>query len=124
MHECEFCCTEFLPRPQVKKPRACEGCQSLRQRANEREWHAKQVKFSDEYHRTRRGQRLKLIEALLKVLMECLGVGGRLLGMTLNIEKFCEVLSRFLVDLGVRRINKFCELENVIHLNSLSGVRN
>jgi hypothetical protein len=121
MHECEFCRTDFLSRPQVKNPRACENCQSLRQRANEREWHERQSKFSDRYHQLRRGQRLKLIEALTKVLMECLSVGGRLLGTPLNLEKLCEVLTRFLVELGVRQINKFCDLENVGHLKRLSG---
>ena len=35
MQICEFCHTEFIPRPQIKKPRACShsACQKKRQRA-------------------------------------------------------------------------------------------
>jgi len=121
MHECEFCRTDFLSRPQVKNPRACGGCQSLRQRANEREWHERQSKFCDRYHQLRRDQRLKLIETLVKVLMECMGIGGRFLGTTLNLEKFCEAFSDFLMELGVRQINKFCDLEKIADLKSLGG---
>ncbi len=50
MHCCEFCGSEFLARPQVKCPRACNNCQVKRQRANERAWHARHLHFDDQYH--------------------------------------------------------------------------
>jgi hypothetical protein len=124
VHECEFCRTQYLSRPQVKKPRACGKCQPLRQRENERDWHAKHGKFSDQYHRILRGERLKLIGRFVKDIIECLCVGQRLLGMVMDLEKFSQILTRFLSELGVRQINKFCDLENVGDLKSLSEVRN
>ena len=121
MHVCEFCHTDYFCRPQVKTPRACQNCQVARQRANEREWRKLHTHFDDRYHSIRREQRLRKIRALLAVLLECLRLGQRLLGMTLKVDTFSEILEETLVDLGVRRINKFCDFKSVIDFKFLSG---
>ena len=121
MHECEFCRTEFLSRPQVKKPRACEKCQNHRQRANEREWHERHKHFDDRYHRIRREQRLRAIEKLVHKLIECLTVGLRLSGVVMELKIFSEILENVLVDLGVRRINKFWAFQNGSCFKGLGG---
>lgn len=110
MHCCEFCRTEFLARPQVKKPRACNNCQGDRQRANERAWHRRHAHFDDRYHSVRREQRLRKIKELADALVECLRVGQSLLGFSIKLAPFAEKLGEFLAELGVRRINKFCDL--------------
>lgn len=121
MHRCEFCRTEFIARPQVKNPRACEKCQTLRQRANEKAWHARHTHFKDHYHRIRRAQRLQRIRALVYVVIECLRVGQRLLGLAIKLEIFSDIFEQSLVELGVRQINKFCNIQKVIHSRDLSG---
>ncbi len=121
MHCCEFCFTHFLSRPQVKIPRACSNCQKLRQRANEREWHEKHTHFDDGYHGIRRKQREQKILKIVSILIECLRVGQSLSGLKFDIEKFSQILERRLLELGVRQINKFCELEKLLSSGSLSS---
>ena len=121
MHCCEFCSTHFLSRPQVKNPRACSNCQTLRQRANEREWHEKHSHFNDAYHGIRRKQREEKILKLVSILIVCLRVGQSLSGLKFNCEKFSKILEVWLLELGVRQINKFCELEKLLESGTLSS---
>ena len=121
MHCCEFCSTHFLSRPQVKNPRACSNCQKLRQRANEREWHEKHTHFDDAYHGIRRKQREQKIFKLVSILIACLRVGQSLSGIKFDSEKFTKILEVSFLELGVRQINKFCELEKLLDSRSLSS---
>lgn len=107
MHCCEFCGSQFFARPQVKCPRACNKCQSQRQRANEKAWHERHTHFDDRYHSTRREQRTKRIQQLVVIIAECLRVGQRLMGISIKLEIFSLNLRSLLSELGVRRINKF-----------------
>ena len=107
VHCCEFCGNQFFARPQVKCPRACNKCQSLRQRANEKAWHERHTHFDDRYHSTRREQRIKRIKQFVLIIVECLRVGQRLMGVSIQLEVFSVNLASLLSELGVRRINKF-----------------
>ena len=110
MHACEFCLSKFDCRPQVKNPRAClkPDCQRLRQRANEREWHERNPKYLDnEYHRSQREVRLKRILAITTLLKKCMSIGRDLLGIRFNADEIAAFLERWLLDLGLRQINKF-----------------
>jgi hypothetical protein len=120
MHCCEFCSNEFLARPQVKKPRACNECQSQRQRANEKAWHARHTHFNDKYHRIRRDERNKRIEKLVLILVECLRVGQQLMGTTIKFESFSDYFVDWFSRLGVRRINKFWSFKNDDEFESLA----
>ncbi len=125
MYRCEFCHCQFASRPQVKRPRACPEpeCQRRRQRTNEREWRERHVGYADaKYHSVRREQRHRRIGAILEVLMKCISVGKDLLGMKIITEEFKEFLARFLLQLGVRQINKFWPVENVDASSGLSTV--
>jgi len=121
MHCCEFCHTHFSCRPQVKNPRACSNCQVERQRTNEREWHEKHTHFNDAYHGIRRKQREQKIFKLVSILIACLRVGQSLSGIKLDSEKFSKILEVRFLELGVRRINKFCELEKLLDSATLSS---
>jgi hypothetical protein len=121
MHCCEFCSTHFLSRPQVKTPRACSNCQTLRQRANEREWHEKHTHFDDAYHGIRRKQREQKILKLISILIECLRIGQSLSGLKFDTEKFSKILEARFLELGVRQINKFCDLQKLLDSGSLSS---
>jgi len=121
MHCCEFCHTHFSCRPQVKNPRACSNCQVERQRTNEREWHEKHTHFNDAYHGIRRKQREQKIFKLVSILIACLRVGQSLSGIKLDSEKFSKILEVRFLELGVRRINKFCEFEKLLDSATLSS---
>ena len=111
MRSCEFCHCEFEHRPQVKSPRACLSleCQRSRQRANEREWRERHPGYADaKYHKIRRQQRAGKIKSTAAALMKCVRVGRELLGIDLAVDVFRDFLERFLFELGVRQINKFC----------------
>ena len=111
MCTCEFCNTEFTPRPQVKKPRACSNCQKLRQKANEKSWRTKHLGIYDrKYHRIKREVRQSEIRTKAKDVIRCIKVGGTLLGVNLSEEiqqSMNELFLKFLSDLGIRRANKF-----------------
>ena len=67
MCTCEFCNTEFEPRPQVKNPRACSNCQNARQRANEKEWRNRHLGLYDgKYHQVKRESRNAAIKTKVK----------------------------------------------------------
>ena len=110
MHICEFCNTQFIPRPQVIKPRACNKskCQRLRQRANEREWHRRNRHLSStKYHRIRRRQREDKIKKLNKAMIKCFSVGKEFLGLPVNTDILSSILFNSFLELGLRKINKF-----------------
>jgi hypothetical protein len=113
---CEFCHTDYAPRPQVKKPRACTKCQALRQAANEKSWKDKNVGLYDsEYHRVRRNGRMKRLRSKVEGWIRCMEVGGTLLGVsTFQTETRSELAAaflKFLSRLGITHANKFWPLE-------------
>ncbi|HLE12044.1 MAG: hypothetical protein A2504_05955 [Bdellovibrionales bacterium RIFOXYD12_FULL_39_22] len=92
MCTCEFCNTEFTPRPQVKNPRACNNnpCQRLRQAANEREWRQLNDHLnSKEYHQIRRNQRIDKIKKINAVVIKSLSIGAEFLGLPIDVKVFC-----------------------------------
>jgi len=111
MHTCEFCSTEFKPRPQVKRPRACQNCQKLRQSANEKAWRSQHLGLYDgKYHSIKRNDRRKLILDKIKDLIRCLSVGGTLLGLSFSEEVralFVDTFFKFFWSLGIKHANKF-----------------
>ena len=110
VHKCEFCHTEFIPRPQVKKPRACNhsACQKRRQRANEREWKQRFSLYLDaEYHRSQRLERRKLLKSVVLGLLRCLSTGKELLDFSFRVDLLSPVIEKFIFDLGMRQVNKF-----------------
>ena len=119
MCTCEFCNTEFEPRPQVKNPRACSNCQNARQRANEKEWRNRHLGLYDgKYHQVKRESRNAAIKTKVKDLIKCVEVGGTLLGIAITKEiqeSFGDILLKFLFGLGIRRANKFWPLEIPSH---------
>ena len=123
MHKCEFCHIEFSPRPQVKNPRACklDQCQTQRQRSNEKAWKLKHSsEYDKEYHEIQRDKRLKAIEKVLESIMKCFDVGSKLIGKNIQINDFKAHITTFLFSLGIRRINKFWDIENVLNTEGLS----
>ena len=117
---CEFCHTEYTPRPQVKKPRACTECQELRQAANEKAWKDKNVGLYDgEYHRVRRSGRIRKLRAKIENWIRCMEVGGRLLGVPAflreNRAELASAFLKFLSRLGITHANKFWPLEIASH---------
>jgi hypothetical protein len=124
MHACEFCLTNFECRPQVKSPRAClkPECQRLRQRANEREWRDSNPKYLDKkYHQCQREGREKRIVAITEALKRCLSVGRDLLGLKFKADEIATFLKRWLLDLGMRQINKFWSGEIQRESTNLEG---
>ena len=111
MCTCEFCNTEFTPRPQVKNPRACSNCQKLRQRSNEKSWRTKHLGIYDsKYHKAKRAVRQLAIRTKVKDVIRCIKVGGTLLGLNLSEEiqqSMIDLFFKFLSDLGIRHANKF-----------------
>lgn len=110
MVTCNFCGIEYSPRPQVKKPKACKkkGCQTLRQRCNEREWRVKNhFRFDGKYYRDWRKSANKRRNEFKSTLIEALSLG-------LNFREICEfdidqisaLFSDFVQTLGLRPINK------------------
>jgi hypothetical protein len=127
MHCCKFCLSEFDARPQVKNPRAClkPECQLKRQRANEREWRERHPALrGTRYHAIRRAQRTIRIQAAATTIKRCLQVGVDLMGVRISVGEFSQILENFLLDLGVRQINKFWDFENVDEIASLDSFLN
>jgi hypothetical protein len=113
MHTCEFCSIQFEARPQVKIPRACKDCQVLRQRANERDWHERNLHLhSHTYHKSKREVRLTKLRKLASVFTECLRVGQDFFGIKF-LNDFELFFAQAFIRLGVRQINKFCDLEKI-----------
>jgi len=108
MCTCEFCHTDYVPIPQVKNPRACQACQKLRQRSNEKAWKKKHLEFSGgTYDRIRRDQRKTKLLVIARGLAHCIEVGGHLLGTALAMEELTDELAEFVLSLGIKRANKF-----------------
>jgi hypothetical protein len=125
MGRCEFCQCNFEHRPQVKNPRACGklACQRLRQRTNEREWRDRQpLSPGANYHEIRRGQRTRKIKRIAATLTKCFETGRRFLGLDVSIEVFAKILEVALLDLGLRKINKFWRIENASDSVDLDGL--
>ena len=109
-HQSEFCPASFYPRPQVKNPRACERteCQRKRQRSNELAWRARNETSQDaEYHRICRQGRLKRLQEFAAIMSRCLSTGATFLNESISLGPIQDILLRFLLELGVRKINKF-----------------
>lgn len=110
MFTCEFCNSEFSPRPQVKKPRACQSCQRLRQRANEKAWREENLGYYDgKYHSSQRKARKAAIEEKIIALLKCIEVGGTVLGVPLTkeiLKSFQAQFLKFISALGFRYANK------------------
>lgn len=115
MCTCEFCSTEFEPRPQVKNPKACQDCQKARQRANEKAWRNKHLGiYNGKYHQVKRECRKAALKTKVKDLVKCVEVGGTLLGLIITKEireSLGDILLKFLSCLGIRYANKFWPLE-------------
>jgi hypothetical protein len=112
MHKCEFCNTEFQPRPQVKKPRACSSCQVQRQRSNEKDWRSRNPRYSNAiYHELMRRSREKKLKAVIEALLECIRIGKTMSGLTFEARELSSLLTEFVLGLGVRRLNKFWSFE-------------
>jgi len=115
MCTCEFCNSEFSPRPQVKKPRACPNCQRLRQRANEKAWREKNLGCYDgKYHSAKRDGRKAAIQEKVTDLLRCIEVGGTLLGVPFTKEirdSFQGIFLKFMFTLGIRIVNKVWPVE-------------
>jgi len=113
---CEFCHTEYRPRPQVKNPRACNNhlCQKKRQLANEREWRERHKDLADkEYHRVRREQRRRKLQAISDSILKCLEVGSQFLNRSVDRAALSDIFTAFLFELGIRRANKFWQLDMI-----------
>ena len=106
---CTYCNCTYLPRPQVKNPKACKKnrCQKLRQRDNERSWHQKNRDIYDsKYARIQREIRKVKIKKMIQTIINALAIGLRFNGHDFN-ENF-KNLTLFLSELGIRQLNKFC----------------
>ena len=115
MNTCEFCSTDYRPRPQVKKPRACERCQMQRQRSNEKDWRIRNPRYSSAlYHRVQRCVRTRRLNAIAQLLLKCVQVGKDMMGMAVAMEVLTPALGEFLQQLGIRRANKFWRGEVVV----------
>lgn len=124
MHCCEFCLSEYVVRPQVINPRACQAfeCQLKRQRLNERDWRLRHPELrGTRYHSIRRQQRLQRIQMMATILQRCLQIGVDLLGVKIGIDPFLEDFKEFLLNMGVRRINKFWLFEESNDFTDLDG---
>lgn len=111
MTNCEICHKSFTPRPQTKKARACPDreCQDQRQSLNEKEWRSKnKADYGAKYYARYRMDRLRYFTELVERILKALRAGCTLLHESFSIEDFKEVLTPFLLRLGIRRANKLC----------------
>lgn len=108
---CEFCSQEFIPRPQVKKPRACKDCQAKRQRANEIDWRKRNMHLvCKKYHQVRRDQRYKKLSQLAAYISHCMTTGFKMINIGQKHPNFNALIKWILPILqltGIRRANKF-----------------
>ena len=110
VHQCEFCCASFSPRPQVKNPRACgrAECQGKRQRSNELAWRQRNNVVNDpEYHLLCKRARLERLGHVSERMSRCLSTGATFLNEKIPLELMRDLLFQFLRELGIRRVNKF-----------------
>ena len=108
MHRCEFCNVMFEARPQVKRPRACDGCQRHRQRENEKAWHNRHKGLYDnKYHQVQKAERYKCLKEVAERILKLIEVGKTFLGEALDLKEMGDLLHRFLIHFGIRKINKF-----------------
>jgi len=122
MSICEFCNTEYQPRPQVKNPRACnkDACQCRRQASNEREWRKSNDHLnSKQYHQIRRKQRLEKIRKLNSIIIKSFSVGIDYLGLPIKIDMFTAFFEYLFSSLGIREINKFWAIDLIYNFNEL-----
>lgn len=107
MHKCEFCNASFLPRPQVKRPRACGKCQVKRQRENEKEWRINNKGLnSGAYFRNWRLARQELFQMLTNQILALIKIGITFQKQTIDIDAVSSIILEGLVALGVRHANK------------------
>lgn len=59
-----------------------------------------------------REKRNKLLKAAAEELSKCITVGRDFLGMSLKVEALAPFLAEFFHSLGVRRLNKFWDLQS------------
>ena len=112
MRNCEFCHTEYTPRPQVKKPRACADCQKPRQRDNEYRWRKANPRYSlPLYYEQWRKDRDKRLKTAVDALSKCIRIGKDMVGMNLEMDELGAALTEFLYTLGIRRVNKLWKSE-------------
>lgn len=112
MCTCEFCNSLFTPRPQVKHPRACKNCQRLRQYANERAWKGRNTDiYNKGYHAEKKQNREAVIIAIAEKLMVCLKAGVSFFGLNIEPVKLGTHISKLLIRLGIREINKLWSLK-------------
>lgn len=122
MCTCEFCHTEFVPRPQVKNARACNNdrCQKLRQAANEREWREVHTQLdSKEYHRIRRKQRIEKLKKVNSAFKKSFKIGVDFLGLPINIDAFLAIFESLLSPIGIRKINKVWTVDLINNFEQL-----
>jgi hypothetical protein len=106
MHKCTFCHDIFNPRPQVKDPKACSKCQSLRRQANQKAWHFKnKTGFDSRYHKLQRELRNKQLQEICNTLCGALRVGLQFQGKELNLPLMEQLFFEFLQKFGLRRAN-------------------
>ena len=118
LHTCEFCSTQFEPRPQIKNPKACnkETCQRARQRQNENDWHQKHKDFyikNAKYHKEQRIERYRLIMQIINDLLDAMFSGFRFKKIQVNCELFKTLFHNFMCRIGIRKINKFYSAEKL-----------
>ena len=124
MSVCEFCQSRFVPRPQVKRPRACskDTCQVSRQRMNEREWHAQHRALYDKsYFAGQKDRRMRLLERLAARASACMKAGATVLGEPLDWSIVSEEIMDLFLRLGMRRVNKFWTAENSMKIDTLGA---
>ncbi len=80
----------------------------MRQRSNELTWRQSNSAVIDpQYHRIRKAARLKRLRQILELISRCLRTGATFLNEKIPFEVTQEFLFQFLLELGVRKINKF-----------------
>jgi hypothetical protein len=96
----------------VKRPRACQACQSARQRDNERAWHARHPGLYDQkYHRIKKAMRSQHLQKCARKITRLCEAGSRFFGEKIEIVNFERMLTLFFKDLEVRAANKFWAIE-------------
>ena len=106
---CSYCHKSFIPRSQVKNPKACSErkCQKRRQRDNEKDWRSRNKGLYDHrYHAIQKRKRLEELKQKAQRILKALEVGGRFLGENLRFEVVERFFFQFLIELGVRQANK------------------
>jgi hypothetical protein len=110
MHRtCEYCNATFVPREQVKRPRACKNskCQKRRQSDNEKAWRAKNKGLYDKkYHQIKSSERVKNLNSTCQIITKSLFTGLRFSGIDFNQD--FELILKLFTSIGIRKLNKLC----------------